>query len=179
MDILLFPVKRLSWLLLLTGCGYQPIYASSHAERWCVRAAPPQIADFGAVDGALQGARSELSRAGLLATGSSHPCLMVELLRVEETATGMRLEPTGGRDQARGRGSAVFVVGRGWLAAEPNGVVSRDTGDMTRAARVAFTPSAVSDSAHHRATVRSAAEALGRAIARRVLGLPEPTHEAP
>ncbi|HEY8946941.1 MAG TPA: hypothetical protein VIM73_22010, partial [Polyangiaceae bacterium] len=92
----------------------------------------------------------------------------------------LRAMPSAGeREQPRGRGSAVEVVGRAWLEQSPNGPVSRDTGDMSRTARGAATTVALEDSSRYQELVRVAGESLGRALARRVLGLPEPTREAP
>jgi hypothetical protein len=171
---LLFPVKRLGLALLLACCGYQPIYAPSSAERLCVRAVEPKIADFRAVQAALNGARSELQRAGALDGSGAASCLVIELLSVAELPTGMHVERSGGREQPRARGTAVVVRGRGWIE-RSNRDVSRDTGDMVRDSRGASASSLVLDTEHHRALAQSAAFDLGRAIAQRILGLPTPS----
>lgn len=199
-DIVLFPVKRLCYarrlrsarralgaLLvapMVTACGYQSVYGRDSQEALCVRAAPPKVPDFGAVAAALAGARSELARAGALRGGTSPPCLVVEVLRVEETPTGISSPParlsagTNAALQPRSRGSSVSVTGRGWVE-YAEGTVYRDTGDLNRVARVAAGAALPDDVAVHRAATRTAAENLGRGIARRVLGLPGPSRELP
>jgi hypothetical protein len=164
---------------LLGSCGYQPIYGVDRARMWCVIAVAPKAADFAAVDAALQGARLELARGGALSRGTAHPCLNVELLRIDETATGIRAMASSAGEQPLGRGSVVSVVGRAWVEEIQNGPVSRDTGDMTRSARGAAVPTEVVDAGRNRALILSAARSLGRALARRALGLPEPSGDMP
>jgi hypothetical protein len=162
-----------TWSLLLAGCGYHAVYAEGARKALCVEAAPPRVPDFGAVQAALDGARGELSRLGAL--GSGYPCLKVELLRVEEKATGLHAQ--GG--QPRAAGVAVAVTGRGWVERDRGeGRLSRDTGDVRRVARVEAVPELGADAVRHRRAVRAAAEAVGRALAQHVMGLPVPAREA-
>lgn len=163
-------------LLGSVGCGYTPIYGQGGVDALCVTAAPSRIPDIGAVQAALHGARRELARANALAASSEGPCLVVELLRVEEAPTGVRAERVGDRELPRAMGSEVRVTGRGWVREMGTGAVSRDTGDMSRRAQAAFDPVPAVDAEQHRRLVEAAAEALGAAIARRVLGLPEVSH---
>ncbi|MGC4091456.1 MAG: hypothetical protein QM756_26975 [Polyangiaceae bacterium] len=186
MDYLLFPVKRaaekglivLGSLVLVApfACGYRSEQALSAATPLCVRAAPPKLPDLGAVQAALDGARDELAQRGAL--GSSYPCLVLELLRVDEAPTGLSA-PLAGDLQPFARGTSVRVVGRGWVEATRGAPTSRDTGDVSRVARTAATQSGAADSTHHDAQVRAAAERTGRAIVAIALGLPEPQNELP
>lgn len=169
-DRLLFPVKRLGVLLLLAGCGYRPVYAAGAGEQLCVRAGAAHTAEFAAMHSVIRGAMRELQRAGALAQGSQEPCMVIELLRVEEVATGIQVEPTRSGEQPRAQGSEVWVTGRAWV--ERAGAVSRDTGDVRRSARGASALTSVSDTQRYRALVVAAAEELGAALSERILGLP-------
>lgn len=167
-------MKRvLALLVVAVGCGYRPIYGGEAAERLCVAAAPTKVPDFGALHAALRGARDELARAGALTSGNQRPCLRVELLRVQERATGITLAPDAEHPSARG--TAVVVRGRGWVERGSGDTIVRDTGDMSREARALSETASARDAEAHQQLVRAAAEELGRAIAQRVLGLPTPS----
>lgn len=173
-----WPGARALLLLMAASCGYQSVYASDVQQRWCVRAAPSQTPDFATLQAAVEGVRSELARAGALGPDSTHPCVMVELLRVREAPSGVRaLEPEQGRARPFARGSRVEVTARAWLLGSADGRVSRDTGDMTRIAVVAGDPDLLVDSTRHRNAAVTAARSLGEDLGRRVLGLPVPTAE--
>ena len=179
MDILLFPVKLGGWLIAwacgVSGCGYQPEHAVTAAEPLCVRAAPAKIPDLAAVEAALDGARAELADRGALA--SSYPCLLVEVLRVDEFGTGASA-PSPGATQPFARGTSVAVSARGWVEAQPGAPPQRDTGDLRRAARAGAVNGAA-DFTRHADELRAAADRVGHAVAARVLGLPEASDELP
>ena len=161
--------------VLTLSCGYRSEQAIAEASLLCVRAAPPKVPDASAIEGVLDGAREELSRHDSL--GSSYPCLVVEVLRIDETGTGV--SAGAGSAQPFARGVSLSVVARGWVEQSPAGAPSRDTGDVRRTARAAVVPEGAADSIRHGDELRAAGERVGRALAARVLGLPEPADEAP
>lgn len=116
----------------------------------------------------MAGARRELGRAGALKS-SGYPRLVVELVRVDETSAGIAAVA----DQPAARGSRVAVVVRGWVESS-EGAAERDTGDVRREERVA-TAGVGPDTQRNVQAVREAARAAGEAVARRVLGEPEPS----
>jgi hypothetical protein len=193
-DILLFPVKLwvrrasvsartalsgfASLAVFMGGCGYGPAESAAGAERLCVSAAPSKVPDFGALQATLDGAREELSRHGALADGDQYPCLRIELLRVDEAPAGIAAIDVGGARTPRARGTAVALVGRAWVERAEGFPISRDTGDMRRAARLQ-TSSGVLEGVRHDRGLDSAALELGRDLVRRVLGLPTPSDELP
>jgi hypothetical protein len=183
---LLFPVKLRCLVLgfiaflLLIGCGYQPAYeARSVAERLSVAPADPRAPRSGVVHAALAGARSELSRAGQLASGTGYPRMVVEVLRIDEQSSGIAAPPPQpGQDRTPlARGSTVGVLGRAWVEREPGGSAQRDTGDLRRVETYGGGLDSVLESVRHDEAVRAAARELGRALARRILGEPEPDVE--
>lgn len=166
--------------LLVLGCGYEPVYAGERpAQRLSVVAAPGRLPDVSAGQAALAGARAELSAAGVLASGQGHPRLVVQLTRVDERSLGVLAGSTGNDETPLARGSALAVVGRAWVEEEPGAPPTRDTGDMRRSARVAAHPDPLGEGRRNEEAVSAAARRLGRALARRVLGYPEPADEAP
>lgn len=176
MDILLFPVKRAGRYVVVAvtalggsaGCGYRSRASVAPRDQLCVRAARPHVAEIESVQGALTGARRELARYGALRDGSSGPCLVVEVLRIDETASALADAPTD--VTANARSSTVAIVARGWVETEPEAPPTRDTGDV-RASMAIETSAALRDPERHRAEVEAAGEAAGTTIARRVLGL--------
>ena len=183
---LLFPVKLRSLpfgfigLLLLGGCGYQPAYeARPVATRLSVAPADPKAPRSGVVHATMAGARAELSRAGQLAPGTGYPRMVVEVLRIDEQSSGIAAPPPppGETRIPLARGSAVGVLGRAWVEQERGGPPRRDTGDMRRVESYGGGPDAAVESTRHDEAVRAAARQLGRALARRILGEPEPDVE--
>ncbi|MFZ5897319.1 MAG: hypothetical protein ACOY0T_40065 [Myxococcota bacterium] len=177
-DILLFPVKlcALALAMLSSACGYRAQHAVTEATPLCVRAAPAKVPDLELVEAVLDGTRNELSVHDAL--GSSYPCLVVEVLRVDEAPTGI-MAPAAGETQPFARGTAVAVTARAWVEEVAGGAASRDTGDVRRTARAGAASGAVAESARHGAALRAAGELTGRAVAARALGFPEPSDEAP
>lgn len=169
-------LRVVATVLSLCGlsCGYRSEQALSESVPLCVRAAPPKVPDASALQAVLDGARDELARHDSL--GSSYPCLVIEVLRIDEAGTGV--VAGSGSEQPFARGVSLGVVARGWVEQSPNGAASRDTGDVRRVARAAAVPSGPSDTIRHGDELRAAGERAGRAVAARVLGLPEPADEA-
>jgi len=160
-------VRLLGLLISLAGCGYQPVYGAS-AKRYEVTAGRYGTASFEAVQDTLAGVRSELGAAEAL--GSGFPRVVVEVLRVDERSTGVRLVG----DDPLARGSEIVVTGRARVLASEDAAPSLDTGDMSRAAQFASGATPSADAELRSRAVRDAAHNLGRALGRAVLGLPEP-----
>jgi hypothetical protein len=180
---LLFPVKPGTLVLVLIGiflgfgCGYEPVHEARSGERLRVASVPSKVARADAVQEVMAGARAELSRSGALAPGSGYPRMVLEVLRVDEKSTGIAApEPLAG-PHPLARGSSVAVVGRAWVEPGRGAVATRDTGDVRRVERYASEADARIEAMRHDEAVRAAARELGRALARRVLGLPEPDVE--
>lgn len=175
----MFPVKRvwpsvakaLSFALLCTSCGYRSLNANHDTpdSRLAVTPAPLRSPQGFALEAAVAGARLELGRAGALKS-SGYPRLVVELVRVDESSAGIAAVA----DAPLARGSAVSVVVRGWVESSFEATPERDTGDVRRVERVATT-AVGADSQRNAQAVREAARAAGEALARRVLGEPEPS----
>ncbi len=178
----MFPVKlgdltALAAVVFLgLACGYRPAYASPDpASKLSVVLAPTRIAQADALGAALGGARAELSRAGALRAEPGYPRMVVELLRVDEKSSGVAVLP--GTRTPLARGSTLAVLGRAWVEESAGAEPSRDTGDMRRTEQYASERDARRDSLRYDQAVRAAADELGHSLARRVLGLPEPTVE--
>jgi len=147
------------------------VYGDDRVDPLCVRAAPPRVPDFAAVHAALDGARAELSRAGALGPEGRFPCVVLELLRVEESSSGVLALG----DVPRARGSSFAVTGRAWVQTSRGAPFSRDTGDVRRSVRLEAGATVGADAARQRRALSAAADALGRALVQRVLGLPVPS----
>ena len=158
-------------LLGLTGCGYQPLYSSQSGRHYDVVAGHYATASFEAVQVAVAGVRSELGAAQAL--GSGFPRVVVEVLRVDERSIGIGIGSA--RNQAPlARGSEIVVVGRAQVFRSEGAAAVIDTGDLSRAAQFASGASPSADAANRARAVRDAARALGKALGRAVLGVPEP-----
>jgi hypothetical protein len=136
------------------------------------------VPDYGAIQGALDGAREELARHSGLGESGVYPCLVIELLRIDEAPAGIVAGQVDGAHQPRARGTGVAIVGRARVQAAPDAAFSRDTGDMRRVARLEASSGPVEGVRHDRA-LALAGQALGRDLARRILGLPTPSDELP
>ncbi len=154
-------------LMLLGGCGYQPVYAGS-TTRYEVVTGRYATASFEAVQETAAGVRSELGAAQAL--GSGFPRVVVEVLRVDERSLGVRLDG----DMPLARGSEVVVTGRAQVLTAEGAPPGVDTGGMGRAAQFAAGATPGADADLRSRAVRDAARSLGRALGRAVLGLPEP-----
>ncbi len=167
------PGRARAWVvglvLAVVGCGYQPAYGGAQA-RYDVVAARYSTASFEAVPSVLAGARSELGAAKAL--GDGYPRVVVEVLRVDERSIGVR--STGNDTTPLARGSEITVVGRAQVRLSADAEPSFDTGDMSRTAPYAAGATPSADAASRSRAVRDAARALGVALGRSILGLPEP-----
>lgn len=187
---LLFHVKhhlltlRRHWIfsgwLLLGACGYSPMYGGSKpTAQLAVTASAHRVPEVDAVEAALEGARSELSRRGVLASGTAYPRLVIEVMRVDESASSIaaRRQNPQVPFTPESRGTRVAVTLRGWIEESPGKSHTRDSGDVRRVEFFEYGSDARIDAARYSDAIRIAARAAGRATARRVLGDVEPTDE--
>lgn len=160
------------------SCGYHTVHGASSGSGLAVAAAPSMAPGQELSVAAVTAAREALASEGALSSGS-YPRLVIQLVRVDEGPLGIAAvrapgEPDGLQPIARG--SSVGVVGRGWVETAP-GVHEWDSGDVRRTAPFSAT-SELADAAAYREAARTAAKELGRALARRALGQPQPRTEA-
>jgi hypothetical protein len=183
-DILLFPVKLgppdrfmpgllLAAAVVSTGCGYHSTLDRAPEQRLTVVAAPFRTPHAEAVQEALNGAREELARAESLGSGG-FPRLVVEVVRVDELPAGIQALPG---QTPLGRGSDFGVTARAWVEEREGSPASRDTGDVRRVETVAQGADSVSSALAATDAIRASARQVGRALALRVLGIPEPSIE--
>jgi hypothetical protein len=156
--------------MLLVACGYQPAYGGADQTRYAVEAGHYSTASFEAVQSTVAGVRSELGAAEALSDGYAR--VVVEVLRIDERSTGVRVAARG---TPLARGSEIVVVGRATVLQAAGAKPSVDTGDMSRAAGFASGVSPTADAAARSRAIRDASRALGAALGRAVLGLPEPS----
>lgn len=163
--------------MLTSACGYHALYEHSPSERLTVQVGQVLVPDTVAVQAVASGARAELSAAGLLESGGEAPHLVIDILRVDELSRGVHVQTGLGQPLASGMSVAVTARGRVFRpgAAEP----SLDSGDVRRAVQIAGDADPRVDSAAFDQALRSAAERVGRAVARVAIGIPEPADEAP
>ena len=166
------------------GCGYRTLDASRDpAAPFAVVGAIPRAPSAGAAAAAEAGARSELARAGVLATGAQASAgaaaIEIELVRVEEEGAGIAVDPGAGAAPLA-RGLRVTVTGRArlWAAGGQRPTPLRETGDV----RASFTISrgqgdAAATAAAREDAARIAGRRLGERLARRILGVPDPDIE--
>ena len=183
--MLLFPVKLgrrfrfvhralVATAIVSSGaCGYRSAVDRPPGERLAVVAAPFKTPHAEAVQEVLNGAREELARAEALGSGG-FPRLVVELVRVDELPVGIQAPAA---QSPLGRGSDVGVTARAWVEEREGAPPSRDTGDVRRVETVAQAADTVSSSLAAGDAIRAAARRLGRALALRALGMPEPSIE--
>jgi len=176
----MFPVKRVAGtcatsLALLTSaagpgaCGYQPVLSSGEARQGLtVQAAPSLAPDSDALRAALAGARSALGDDGALRPGSGFPRLVIELVRVDQSAAGIVERG----DQPASRGTRLGVVVRGWVEEGPGQAPTRVSGDVRRWVTASDGVRLERASLAQRQALERAAHEAGEAIARRVLGRP-------
>ena len=159
----------------LNQCGYSPAYAGARpSAQLTVSAAPSLVPESGAASALLNGVRQELSRAGALRPGAGYPRAVVQLLRVDEFASGIAVQPGQPWATPLARGSVVGVMARAWVEEAPGSPAYRDTGDVRRVSTVSVGTSLVVDAASHDAAIESAGLRTGQALARRLLGEVEP-----
>jgi hypothetical protein len=158
--------------LLLAGCGYHLVHAGSSAGGpFAVTLGAVRSPDAALAAVAEEGARAELSRAGMLGAGAGAPAVLeVELVRVDETSEGIAL--AAGAPLARA--VRVTAVGRARVRRPGGGPAERETGDVEVSETVARAGSVGGAAVARDEAGRAAARRLGEALARRVLGLPEP-----
>lgn len=181
---------------VIGGCGYQLAHAPrDEAGPFAVvggRASTPRAS---MMESAEAGARSELSRAGQLAscapaadaaTGAPCPTILLEILRVDEEAAGLRIDrPPGdpggsgvsGAPAVAARAVRITVTGRARVQAGAQAVALRDTGDMATTDVFARPEDPAAAAAARDEAGRLVSRRLGERLVRRLLGRPEPAFE--
>jgi hypothetical protein len=159
----------------LPGCDYRSVYGQPASERLSVRVGQVLIAEPVAVQAAASGVRSELAAAGLLDNSAEFPRLILDVVRVDEVSRGIHVLA----GQPRAAGISVAVTVRGRVFPAENQEPSLDTGDVRRSVQVSGDADPRADSAAYDAALRAAAERAGGAVARFILGIPEPNDEPP
>lgn len=181
---------------VLGGCGYQLAHAPrDEAGPFAVVGGRVYTPHASMMDSAEAGARSELARAGQLAScapsadgATSAPCpsILLEILRVDEEAAGLRIdrlpvEPgvsgVSGDPAIAARAVRITVTGRARVRAGAEGVALRDTGDMSTTDVFARPEDPAAAAAARDHAGRLVSRRLGERLVRRLLGLPEPTFE--
>jgi len=159
--------------LLLAACGYDPVHASTSAERFAVVLAGSNVPDVAASDEVLAGVRDELARRGALAAGGAYPRCEVEVLRSDEQSEGIAAVENGeGRVVPQSRATRAGLVVRAWIVRTKDGPRERDTGDIRSLETVATASDAKTASFRHGDALRAAGRRAGRVVGARVLGLP-------
>jgi hypothetical protein len=180
----LFPVKPATWAAVImgfaatSGCGYHAAYGGEDRplRALTVGAAPARAADIGALSALLAGARRELSRQSALRGGSGYPRLVVELVRIDEVAAGIAALPgPDGASAPLARASAIGVTARAWVEERTGAPRSRDTADVRRVETVMQGSDALAGMVAYEEASRAAASRVGEALARRALGIVEPS----
>jgi hypothetical protein len=181
---MLFPVKLgpLWWLVpsavLACGCGYRAAYGGDEpAYRLSVAGAALRVPFPEAAQAALAGARAEAAREGVLRGGTGYPRLVVEIVRVDELASGIARSDAPGGALPLGRASAIGVTGRAWVEEGPSSPPIRATGDVRRVETVAQSEDVLGGSLAAGEGARAAARRVGEALVKRALGIAEPSVE--
>lgn len=179
--MVLFPVKLglrggiVGVAALVSSCGYHPAFSgTTPAYRLSVASAPLAVPQPEVLQAALAGARAELGRDGALAEGRGFPRLVIEVLRVDEVASGMAASVTANGVLPLARASAIGVTARAWVEDHAGDAHQRDTGDVRCVETVAQGADSVSGSVAVDEAGRAAGRRAGEGIARRALGMAEP-----
>lgn len=184
-EIVLFPVKLglglplvLGATALCGGCGYHAAFSgAAPSYRLSVVSAPLTIPHPEVLQATLAGVRAELGRDGALAAGQAFPRLVVEVLRVDEVASGIAAMPTSAGLVPLARASAVGVTARAWVEEKSGASPARDTGDVRCVETVAQDADPLAGSVAVEQAARAAGRRAGEAVARRALGMAEPSVE--
>lgn len=175
-------------MVLLSCCGYQPIYSAGRTERCVVVGSAAQVVDVALLGEVESGLRTGLARAGALRPGTEgYPRVVVEVLRMDAASEGIAALPGGRRETVVGglplssaearaplaRGTRVGVVARAWLEPRPGADRERDTGDVRASDTMAAEQLAALEALRYDDALRASARRLGERLARMVLGLPE------
>lgn len=180
----LFPVKLglfssvVVGATVLHGCGYHAAFGGTDSTlRLAVTSAPLSVPYPEVLQAALAGARAELGRDGALAAGVGFPRLVIEVLRVDEAASGIAATPTPGGTVPLARGSAIGVTARAWVEERAGAERERDTGDVRRVDTVAQDGNSLVGGVAVDQAARAAGRRVGEALAKRALGIVEPAVE--
>lgn len=155
------------------ACGYHSALDRAPERRLAVVAAPFATPHAEAVQEVLNGVREELARAEALGTGG-YPRVVVEVVRVDELPAGIQA-PNG--ETPLGRGSNLGVTARAWVEEREGSTASLDTGDVRRVETVAQGADSVGSGLAASDAIRASARRVGRALALRILRVPEASIE--
>lgn len=157
--------------LLVGACGYHADYSQpSRSAKLRVELVAPRTPHADAAAAIATAMRAELAREGA-SDGASRYVARVEVLRVDESSAG--LKAAGGGVLATG--SVVSIVARARVEL-PSGE-ALDTGDVRRSETYAASDDSGREQLARDAALRSAGRRVGRALARRLLGYPEPADD--
>jgi hypothetical protein len=174
----------------LWGCGYHAVRGGADAHGLHVVLARSLVADAIASDEVVSGAREELVREGVLASGDGYPRVEIEVLRADESSEGVASEASvsatlgsGAGGAPRARATLVGFSARAWLVPALGAAPERDTGDVRAMDLVATDALATggaprTDLFQHEDALRAVARRLGARLAARVLGHPVASDEA-
>jgi hypothetical protein len=96
---------------------------------------------------------------------------MVEVFHVQERSSGIRSAPSSD-DTPLAQGSELTLSGRAWILDRAGGPARGDTGPVAVTTAFASGIDESSDRQRRDGALRQAARQLGRALARRALGVP-------
>ncbi|MEO7328666.1 MAG: hypothetical protein ABI193_08825, partial [Minicystis sp.] len=166
-DVPAAPARALLAALLLSfsACGYHLAgEAGDPLGPFRVEGSAARVPHVEAIAAAEEGARAELARAGALAPGAeSRSAIVVEILRVDETAEGITASPSVDGAFPLARGTTISVVGR--ASVRRGAIVERETGDMRAGDSIARAPEAAASLVQRREAIRRAARLLGERLA--------------
>jgi hypothetical protein len=181
--MLLFPVKLgplhrsvLRAVLVLaapSACGYHSALDRPPERRLAVVAAPFATPHAEAVQEVLNGVREELARAEALGS-SGFPRVVVEVVRVDELPAGIQAP---GGETPLGRGASLGVTARAWVEEREGSPAGLDTGDIRRVETVGQGADSVASGLAAIDAIRASARRVGRALALRILRMPEASIE--
>lgn len=171
---------------LCSGCGYQPAHAPrDEAGPFAVVGLRAYTPHAFMIASAEAGARSELGRAGQLASCAPAggaaiapggcPTIALEIVRVDEEAAALRVDR--GDPRLIARGVRITVTGRARVRAGAGGATLRDTGDMSTTDVFARPDDPAAAAAAREEAGRLVSRRLGERLVRRLLGRPEPAFE--
>ena len=158
-------------LLLVAACGYRPLYGgrdNATEPRFSVALSRSIVADAVAADEVLSGARDELSRMGMLASGRSYPRIEIEVTRIDETADAISAP----MDAPIARTMRISASARAWIVSQPGESPETDTADMRAFVDIAPSTDPATEAFRRANASRAAARRLGTRLVLRLLGRP-------
>ncbi len=156
-------------VLLLAGCGYQPLYATPAGEAYHLHLAKNQIASAMVAEEVVRGAREALIKDGALVSGDGYPRVEIEVLRADEASEGIVRSPG---DVPSARASDLAIIARAYVVRHAGASAELDTGDVRAQDLVGAPEDPARELWQREDAMRSIARRLGQKLAARVLGHP-------